>query len=247
MLLTLFLLTLNLTVSFTMTSRTLYLIRHAESMENSMIHDFKTLVGVKGFEQAPGTPSPSILPLAGLLNVPGLIDSALSPRGVRQTEALKSFCTSYDNGVGFLPSVFSPDSPSLVVHSPLRRARQTCAMATQLVTPNKNDVGYDWTSTGLTTEDKTVEVIEQELLLEKTPLEWLPGLGGRLDGRIQSFKTWVTTRPERNIVVVGHSQWFKKMLGMDKKFDNCDIWKVDFNDDSMEFGEPERVYQGNVE
>jgi hypothetical protein len=37
------------------------------------------------------------------------------------------------------------------------------------------------------------------------------------------------------------------MLGMDKKFDNCDIWKVSFNDSDLEFGVPERVYQGNVD
>ncbi|GMH51570.1 hypothetical protein TrRE_jg12333 [Triparma retinervis] len=228
------------------TVRTIYLIRHAESVENMMIHDFKTLVGIFPPPQ-PGEPAPQVLRLFNLLNVPALVDCALSPRGVRQTEALKDFTSSYNNGKGFLPSVFASGGPSLVIHSPLRRARQTCAMATSLCSSNGNDPEYDWTSTGLTSPGGEVEVMEQPLLLEKTPVEWLPGLGGRLEARIESFKTWITTRPESSIVVVGHSQWFKKMLGMDKKFDNCDIWKVEFNDDEMEFGTPERLYQGNVE
>ena len=88
--------------------------------------------------------------------------------------------------------------------------------------------------------------MEQELLLEKTPLEWLPGLGGRLDTRISSFKDWVLSRPEETMVVVGHSQWFRRMLGMEKKFDNCDIWKVQIGEDGK-FQTPERLYQGNAE
>jgi len=78
-------------------TRTLYLIRHAESVENSMIHDFKTIVGI--FPRPPETPRPSILPLYKILWVPGLIDCKLSDRGVRQTEALQTFCRDYNNGV----------------------------------------------------------------------------------------------------------------------------------------------------
>merc|ERR1739845_41405 len=36
-------------------------------------------------------------------------------------------------------------------------------------------------------------------------------------------------QPENIIVVVGHSQYFKSMLGLDFKFGNCDIWELKFD------------------
>jgi hypothetical protein len=37
------------------------------------------------------------------------------------------------------------------------------------------------------------------------------------------------TQPEETVAVVGHSQYFKAMLGLDFKFGNCDVWQVQFD------------------
>ena len=52
-------------------------------------------------------------------------------------------------------------------------------------------------------------------------------------------------QPEERVVVVGHSQWFKRCLGMTFKFDNCDVWKVEIKEGV--WGQATRLYQGNVE
>jgi len=70
-------------------------------------------------------------------------------------------------------------------------------------------------------------LVENEDLREKSVAEWLPGNGGGLERRIRSFEKWLTRQPEERIVVVGHSQYFKKMLDWDCKFGNCDVWKMD--------------------
>jgi len=98
-----------------------------------------------------------------------------------------------------------------------------------------------------------VSVAESPLLLEKTPLEWLPIYGDRqLVGRITGFTKFVETDIKDVAVVVGHSQYFKKMLGMDKKFDNCDIWECYYTFEDEEKGEGAgkwevkgRLYKGN--
>ena len=193
----------------------MYLVRHAESLENSMIADFKMLAGI--WPTPEGQPRPSIWNLTGLLNVPALVDCPLSDTGVKQATNLEVFCKNYNGGAGFIPTVCPAGEPCLVVHSPLRRARQTCHSATGLAVANYQEKEYDYTSGGFPSSDANVSVIEQPLLLEKTPVEWLPGMGGRLAERIENFKAWVEGRQEERIVVVGHSQWFRKMLGMEKK------------------------------
>ncbi|GMH66346.1 hypothetical protein TrST_g8847 [Triparma strigata] len=217
--------------------KTLYLIRHAESYENKLIHSFKTLIGV--FPKDPSSPREPLLPLLGILNVPYLIDCPLSPAGVVQTENLQSWSSS----TSFLPSL-SSKSPVLIVHSPLQRARRTCLAATGYVTPSSRNNSEDPTLNGSNPGLPNVRVEESQLMIEKTPIEWLPGLGGRLDTRLTDFKNWVSNVPEDTVVVVGHSQWFKKLLGMSFKFDNCDVWKVEVDGEGG-WGGASRLYKGN--
>jgi hypothetical protein len=44
-----------------------------------------------------------------------------------------------------------------------------------------------------------------------------------LNNRIESFRKWLKERPEQNIVVVGHSNFFRKFTGMKDKLANCQI------------------------
>jgi broad specificity phosphatase PhoE len=97
----------------------------------------------------------------------------------------------------------------LVVHSPLRRAKMTCnGMLDKLVTVPK--------------------VVELECLTEKTPLEWIPGFFYKLEDRIDQLQVWLKNQEESKIAIVGHSQYFKTMLGLDFKFGNCDVWQVNY-------------------
>jgi broad specificity phosphatase PhoE len=61
------------------------------------------------------------------------------------------------------------------------------------------------------------------------PSEWVPGNYGSFQARIAQFEEWLQTQPEETVAVVGHSQYFKAMLGLDFKFGNCDVWQVQFD------------------
>jgi hypothetical protein len=61
------------------------------------------------------------------------------------------------------------------------------------------------------------------------PSEWIPGNYGNFQARIAKFEEWLETQPEETVAVVGHSQYFKAMLGLDFKFGNCDVWQVQFD------------------
>lgn len=109
----------------------------------------------------------------------------------------------------------------LVAHSPLRRARQTCLGALGCVSANA------------TSDERKVSqvrrVVELDALREKTPAEWLPGGQTGLDRRIDEFESWLASQPEASIAIVGHSQFFKRMLRLAYKFENCDVWECEFS------------------
>ena len=89
-------------------------------------------------------------------------------------------------------------------------------------TPSNDDP-----NTELPTPVKRVE--ELSFLIEKTPSEWLPGNLTPFTDRIKEFEAWICNQPETNIAIVGHSQYFKKMLELDYKFSNCDVWQLSFD------------------
>jgi hypothetical protein len=62
--------------------------------------------------------------------------------------------------------------------------------------------------------------------MERTPMEWLNPAA--LDLRIEEFEEWLDSIQEERICVVGHSQYFKTMLGMSYKFKNCDVWQLTY-------------------
>lgn len=106
----------------------------------------------------------------------------------------------------------------LVAHSPLLRARHTSEGMLGCVTATSS------TEQKLSPPVKRVE--ELDCLLEKAPSEWIPGNVGGFAKRIEEFEHWICDQPEDNIAIVGHSQFFKAMLEMTYKFNNCDVWEI---------------------
>ena len=95
----------------------------------------------------------------------------------------------------------------LVLCSPLTRARETCAG----MLPGLGD-------------DKNVMILDD--LEEATPFEHV--FSATLIERIERFKVWLGGRKEQNIAIFGHSQYFKKMLGLSTLMRNCDVWQCSF-------------------
>eukprot|EP00535_Pseudo-nitzschia_heimii_P004519 CAMPEP_0197175638 /NCGR_PEP_ID=MMETSP1423-20130617/1800_1 /TAXON_ID=476441 /ORGANISM="Pseudo-nitzschia heimii, Strain UNC1101" /LENGTH=267 /DNA_ID=CAMNT_0042624843 /DNA_START=39 /DNA_END=842 /DNA_ORIENTATION=- len=187
-----------------------YLIRHAESEENRRIAALS-----RSFQNLKRLSLPKISDLVasgGLLNVSAQIDSNVSDVGARQIahmgEKIRSDKFVESSGI------------ELVVHSPLLRARQT----------SEGMLGCVATSSSCKEKraDSVSRVTETSLLLEKKPAEWTPIYHDTFMKRISDFETWLGEQPEKVVAIVGHSQFFKAMLGLDHKFGNCDVWKVDF-------------------
>lgn len=136
------------------------------------------------------------------------IDSEVSPVGVQQIknmgEKLKDASFLKTAGV------------QLVAHSPLLRAQET----------SEGMLGCRANSSKAEEVDRVVEL---DLLIEKTPQEWTPMYFSTFKKRIASFEDWLGEQPETTIAIVGHSQYFKAMLGLDFKFGNCDVWQVKFD------------------
>jgi len=194
------------------TKKTVYLIRHAESEENRKISALvRSCNSLRKFSLPK---SDDVFTSARLLNIPAQVDSSVSDIGTEQISHM---------GDKLMREKFVQSRKiELVVHSPLLRARQTSLGMLGCLSASTDD---DVTKKA----DTVVRVIQTELLLEKSLAEWTPlYFSGFLD-RIKGFEAWLGEQPERTIAVVGHSQFFKAMLGVEFKFDNCEVWKVDFN------------------
>lgn len=197
----------------TPSTKKIYLIRHAESEENRRIAALsRTFQRLKKFS----LPTTSELSTSTeLLNVSAQVDSDVSEIGTKQIAHMGEKLQK-DNFV-------ESSGIELAIHSPLLRARQTSLGMLGCMTAS---------STDSTIEERKAasvsRVAETALLLEKKPAEWTPMYFGQFRQRIAEFEAWLGTQPEETIAIVGHSQFFKAMLGLDEKFGNCEVWKVDF-------------------
>jgi broad specificity phosphatase PhoE len=198
--------------------KTIYLIRHAESEENRRIaalgRTFKTL-------SKWSIPSSSdVYATTELLHVQGQVDTNVSEIGARQIAHMKEKLQQ-DN---FLIS----NGIQLVAHSPLIRARQTSEGMLGCVT-----AADSFPSAPDLKADSVARVVQTELLVERSPSEWTPMYYGGFIQRIQDFENWLCNLEEETIALVGHSQFFKTMLGLNFKFGNCEVWKVTFDPSSV--------------
>jgi len=194
-------------------TKTIYLIRHAESEENRRIAAFsRSFQKLKQFSLPKAS---DVSASTELLNVSAQVDSNVSEIGANQIAHMGEKLQK-DNFV-------ETSGIELVVHSPLLRARQTSEGMLGCMTASTVDD---------TIKEKKAEsvsrVAETDLLLEKKPAEWTPLYFDNFVKRISAFESWLGSQPEETIAIVGHSQYFKKMLGLDDKFGNCEVWKVDF-------------------
>lgn len=185
--------------------KTVYLIRHAESEENRRLASFSRAMNSLGKFSLPN--KKDVCMASGLMNISAQVDSNVSKVGEQQIEHVAAKLRQ--------DQFLVRKNVTLVAHSPLKRARQTSegmlgAAASDLKEP-------------------TLTTIETSLLTEKTPAEWLPYNSQSLADRIAAFESWLREQPHAAIAIVGHSQFFKAMLGLSFKFGNCEVWQLSFD------------------
>jgi bisphosphoglycerate-dependent phosphoglycerate mutase len=187
-------------------TKTIYLIRHAESEENRRLASFKSAVTALARFSWPK--SNDVTAALELIRVTEQVDSGLSDFGMQQI-AHMAHILEQSNFVG-------TSKIQLVAHSPLLRAKETARGMLGCMAPD-------------TKVDSVDTVCELDLLMEKTPSEWIPGNSGSLYARLTALESWIGQRPENVIALVGHSQFFKALLHLDYKFGNCDVMQATFH------------------
>lgn len=196
-------------------SKTVFLIRHAESDENRRRASL-----TKCFEQITTGAIPSTEDLNAsfeLLNVPAQVNSDVSNIGAQQIQHMGDILRESK----FLEEM----GVQLVVHSPLVRARQTCEGLLGCV------------ANPLRKPSCVARVEELEFLVERQPqevpqefiLKDVAPTSSSFNRRIMQFEQWLAKQPEDIIAVVGHSLHFKTMLNVPFKFKNCEVWVCQFD------------------
>lgn len=215
-----------------MTTKTVFLIRHAESAENQRMKCLSKSLHDLGSFSVPSRED--VKSSLELFNVKAQIDSDVSELGNAQIKQLGERLRRDD----FVKKM----GIQVVAHSPLKRARQTSEGMLGCVTcsPENKEVDSSWAGT----KAKSVgRVVELQCLSERTVFEWIPIQHDAFMDRIKEFEEWLGNQPEERIAIVGHSQYFKSMLGLSYKFENCDVWEINF-DPSGE--EPDVVVEVDV-
>ena len=147
--------------------------------------------------------APSMQQISGTLSLASLnVNAPLSQLGKRQILDMHMILRD--------KNFWAQQKFDLIVCSPLTRAKETC----EGLLPRERD--------GVNTM-----IIDD--LEEATPYEHV--FSATLFQRINKFKHWLANREEKRILVVGHSQYFKKLLGQSSLMRNCDVWQCDFDFD----------------
>lgn len=165
--------------------RRIYLVRHAESQNNVAKRDaFRAWQ--KWSRSIWDSPSRQEWhSISTLFAVP--MDTDLSPAGEQMTHALRNILQT---------SNFLQDNQiELIVHSPLIRARRTCLNVFEELVQNSGN---------------TIPIIKHDDIFEKNISEHV-GMAD-MSQRTVNFIQWLLERPEKNIVVVGHSAFFRDLL-----------------------------------
>lgn len=182
-------------------AKTIVLIRHAMSDENIQVAGL--LHGVANVQHLRLPPLSCCTNLCSLLLSLSHGDSAVSQRGIAQIQDLQRILET--------AAFFQKIKPEAIVVSPLTRARETCA----------GILPKDALAMGL----PAVQVLPD--LEEASALEHV--FMGSLQTRIERFKQWLARSDAQTIVVVGHCQYFKQLLGTKFLMRNCDVWKCTLN------------------
>ncbi len=127
------------------------------------------------------------------------MDSDLSPEGELMVDKLGEALSQQD----FL----ARNGVQLIVHSPLLRARKTCIGVFSRRNPSH------------------VPVLQLDELYEQSVSETLGFADMR--ARVAEVTAWLLQREEQCICVVGHSAFFRAMLGPTAaRLDNCEVRRV---------------------
>lgn len=195
--------------------KTVFLIRHAESVNNVDKREAKA-IWKNLFRALPS--SSQIRSTASLLCVP--MNTDLSADGLRMVE----FQRENLNESHFLEQ----NNVDIIVHSHLIRAQKTC---NGLFATNKG---------GLET---SIPVEQSSTIFEKNILEHLHC--SNFEVRVEAFKEWLTTCNASNVVVVGHSAFFRKLLGTGQPMANCEVRKCILSSDGV-FIKQELMFEGGA-
>jgi len=192
--------------------KTLYLIRHAETEENVRIQGLRDVGSSLIRFQLPKR-SDIELGAEGLGGFAcGHIDSELSKKGKAQVQKLKELLDKEN----FLANI------TMIAHSPLVRAVYTC--------------------NGILGSDSKIKRVKMDCLSELTPAEFVFQLNFPGRRRIRDLGELLDDQEDETIALVGHSQYFKKLLCMKEKFRNCDVWKVKYEGKGV-YSTPELLYR----
>ena len=123
---------------------------------------------------------------------------------------LLSLFSQIDNMQKILLDVAFTEKLSMIAHSPLIRAKETCFGILDL------------------SSSTAPSVVELHCLCEVTPWEMLIRGKRPVRNRIKALEEWITAQAAESIALIGHSEFFSVMLGIDEKFQNCDVWKVSY-------------------
>lgn len=159
--------------------------------------------------------APTLQQISSTLSISSLtVDSLVSPLGKRQILDMHMILRD--------EKFWERHQFDLIVCSPLTRAQETC----EGLLPKKRD---------------GIEVTTRADLEEATPFEHV--FSGSMVTRIENFKRWLATREEQRILIVGHSQYFKRMLGQKSLMRNCDVWQCDFSTDTGNDGTDKMTFE----
>lgn len=200
--------------------KTVYLIRHAESLENVAYKGARRVQAAYVNRKLPEfTDVANAFQLTFKMFRPSVVNAALSDFGRAQVSQLHQNLEKD----GFWQKQ-SQRNTCLVVHSPLMRAKQTAYGSLWGPEHMDDDV-----------PPQPDKILDLPFLKEVNPAEIIKdaftpwATQKTIDYRIQELEEWLASRPEDTIVLVGHSVYFKRMLNLPQTFDNCDVWKATFD------------------
>eukprot|EP00931_Biecheleriopsis_adriatica_P068740 TRINITY_DN42650_c0_g1_i1.p1 TRINITY_DN42650_c0_g1~~TRINITY_DN42650_c0_g1_i1.p1 ORF type:complete len:262 (-),score=50.20 TRINITY_DN42650_c0_g1_i1:23-757(-) len=195
----------------------IYLVRHAESMENVRVRAFDRACRDLRQRHAPACQDVC----SALQLVCFDVDAPLSSFGESQLEDVKAQLEQSD--------FFAEADLQLVVYSSRSRAVRTCNVLFGNL-------------------DRVPRKAMPEII-ERTPYEALWS-NEQFEQRVHFFKEWLSTSPEQRIAIVGHCQFFAKLLGKScrqRYLGNVEVKRCCFDTNSLAFSQVLPLFSPLVE
>jgi len=201
--------------------KTIFLIRHAESAENALMQGVaRSWNALKQFSLPALNDLKGGVELASAMATGATDECLLSENGQAQVAEVRKLLLDHAETLNVLKK-----EPVVVTCSPMLRAKLTCEGLFKDVLPSG------------------VEVLTLETLREIIPIDYVaPTRWANAKSRILDFEKWVAQQTAPNIVVVGHSHYFRHMLGVDFKFSNCEVWKAKFIPAHVDDADPRKKW-----